>query len=95
MNKTNCKNCGAPLIYGINNYENIAKCKYCNTEYHIDRLGKIEEYKVKLEILGDIHEFYLSEIEVEPIYGICYRNSNGSLIAPEFNKKMKIKLIEL
>ena len=50
---------------------------------------------MKLEILGKIHEFYLSEIEVEPIYGICYRNSNGSLIAPESNKKMKIKLIEL
>lgn len=95
MNKTNCKNCGAPLIYGINNYESIAKCKYCNTEYHIDRLGKIEEYKVKLKILGNIHEFYLSKIEVEPIYGICYRNSNGSLIASESNKKMKIKLIEL
>lgn len=95
MNKTNCKNCGAPLIYGINNYESIAKCKYCNTEYHIDRLGKIEEYKVKLEILGIIREFYLSEIKVEPIDGICYRNLDGSLIVLESNEKMEIKLIEL
>lgn len=94
MNKTNCKNCGAPLSYGKNKYESIAKCKYCNTEYHIDRLGKIEEYKVKIELFGEIHEFYISEVMVVPI-SEASRNTDGKLIRSNKYEKIKIKLIEL
>lgn len=91
----NCCNCGAPLKFNENNYESSVKCQYCRTEYHIDRLGKIEEYKVKLMIRGKIHEFYLSEFRVNNIYSDCYRNSNGKLIANKTSEKMEISLIEM
>lgn len=66
--RTNCKNCGAPLEYDRTKYGKTTKCKYCRTEYHIDLLGRVEEYKVKLEIMGEIREFYIGEIEVCPIW---------------------------
>lgn len=69
MNKlTNCSNCGAPLKYDEESYGSIAKCKYCNTEYHIDKLGMIEEYKVKLKIHDKIVSFYIGTMTVEPQY---------------------------
>lgn len=60
MNETNCKNCGAVLHYDLKS--RIAKCSYCSTEYHLDDLGRIEEYKVDLEIYGVRRTFYISSI---------------------------------
>ncbi len=91
---TNCINCGAPLKYGENEYENLAKCSYCGTEYHIDRLGKIEEYKVNLMINGEIHKFYLSEFKLHHISGDCYRDLNGRLVTNKVKEKREITMIE-
>lgn len=69
MNKemTNCLNCGAPLHYDENNYGSCARCKYCDTEYNIDKLGRVEEYKVKLKMQGKIISFYLGSMVYEPV----------------------------
>lgn len=91
----NCLNCGAPLHYGKNDYDNIARCVYCGTEYHIDRLGKIEEYKVKLVVFGKIHEFYISELEFYNIYEDVYRNIGGQIVTVESRPKIAIKLVEM
>lgn len=63
----NCLNCGSPLQYDETNYGSIAKCKYCNTEYHIDKLGRVEEYKVKLKLQNKIISFYIGEMRYGPI----------------------------
>lgn len=63
INQTNCKNCGAPLEYVHN--KRIAKCKYCNTEYHLDDLGRIKEYMVELELFGRRMKFYIESISME------------------------------
>ncbi len=60
---TNCKNCGSALH---NQNSRICKCEYCGTEYHLDDLGRIEEYKVKLDVMGREMMFYISEIRCEP-----------------------------
>lgn len=62
-NRTNCKNCGAVLHYDLEN--RLAKCAYCGSEYHLDNLGRIEEYKVELEILGQRRTFYINSISQE------------------------------
>lgn len=62
---SNCLNCGAALNYGETDYESVYKCPYCKTEYHIDRLGKVEEYKVKIQVMGEIREFYVDTISME------------------------------
>ena len=49
-NIVNCKNCGAPLHYNFKN--RIATCEYCTSEYHLDDLGIIEEYKPLKEVDG-------------------------------------------
>lgn len=64
--KINCLNCGAPLHYDETQYGRIARCKFCDTEYHIDKLGRVEEYKVKLKMHGKIISFYLGCEEFEP-----------------------------
>ena len=66
MNKvTNCHNCGAPLKYDEKSYGSVAKCKYCNTEYHIDNLGRVEEYKVKIMMYGKIVTFYVYTMQAD------------------------------
>lgn len=62
-NETNCKNCGAPLHYDLKS--RIAKCEYCSTEYHLDDLGRIEEYKVEIEVYGQRRTFYINSISQE------------------------------
>lgn len=62
-NRTNCKNCGAVLHYDLKN--RIAKCEYCSTEYHLDNLGRIEEYKVELDIYGQRRTFYIDSISMD------------------------------
>lgn len=58
---TNCINCGAPL--------QGTKCGYCNTEYHLDDLGRLKDYHtVKLELFGKTMEFYINYITSTPNY---------------------------
>ena len=64
--RTNCKNCGASLHYDKTNYGKAVQCKYCRQEYHIDQLGRIEEYKVKLEFMGKVIDFYIQSFEITP-----------------------------
>lgn len=64
---TNCLNCGAPLHYDETQYGSIAKCNFCDAEYHIDKLGRVEEYKVKIKIYNKIISFYIGEMKVEPV----------------------------
>lgn len=97
MHAVNCKNCGACLTYGTNEYESTAKCEYCGSEYHIDRLGKIEEYKVKMDIMGSVREFYIEEVTVtdDPVaFAFCDTNLTYKWCCREA-PKMEIKLIEI
>lgn len=65
---TNCCNCGAVMQYSTQHYGGMYKCPYCGTEHHIDLLGRIEEYKVKLMWQGHLIEAWLESIEIEPQY---------------------------
>jgi hypothetical protein len=72
-------NCGAPLHYDETSYGSTAKCPYCDTEYHIDKLGRVEEYKVKLKMFGKIMSFYIGTITCEPIPIDSYRTIDGEM----------------
>lgn len=91
INQTNCKNCGAILHYDTAN--RIAKCSYCETEYHLDNLGRIEEYKVELEIMGQRRMFYIETITVRPTYYDFGRNLDGTLISVKTGDNIEISLI--
>ena len=65
--RTNCLNCGAPLHYNETQYGSTAKCKFCDTEFHIDKLGRVEEYKVKIKMYNKIISFYIGTMKVEPV----------------------------
>lgn len=65
---TNCRNCGAVMEYNKQYYGSMYKCPYCRTEHHIDKLGRIEEYKVKFMWQGRLIEAYLNAYSVEPTY---------------------------
>ena len=89
---TNCKNCGSALH---NQNSKLCKCDYCGTEYHLDDLGRIEEYKVKLDVMGREMWFYISEIECEPITIDCtYLDCVNSRRIVERND-LKITLVSL
>lgn len=92
---TNCKNCGAILHFSEKDYGKKAICDYCHTEYHIDLLGRVEEYKVKLDVLGEIREFYIGEFITERIGLDGYRDFNGTLHWNYSKPKVKLNLIEL
>ena len=62
---TNCTNCGAVMEYSKQYYGGMYKCPYCNTEYHIDLLGRVEEYKVKFKWMGRIVDAYLSSVRCD------------------------------
>lgn len=70
MNKklTNCTNCGAVMEYSKQYYGGMYKCPYCNTEYHIDLLGRVEEYKVKFKWMGKLVDAYLSSVRCDYDY---------------------------
>lgn len=85
MIRTNCINCGAPLKNG--------KCEYCGTEYHLDSLGQVNEYKVKVNIMGQEKDFYIGKIEKQSIYS--YRYVSGNLITNKICDKLKLELIEM
>lgn len=94
--RTNCKNCGASLHYDETKYGKKVRCEYCRQEYHIDLLGRVEEYKVKLEVLGEIKEFYIGEIETQKLwYCDIGRDARGRIIATQTKPKTTLKLIEI
>ena len=92
--RTTCKNCGASLIYNETQYGKKAKCQYCRTEYNIDLLGRVEEYKVKLEIMGAVREFYISDLTVHQLFNNSYRDIEGRLKYKKPKAKIKLNLIE-
>ena len=67
LKQERCHNCGSTLEFHDDSYCSVVKCPYCRTEYHIDNLGRIEEYKVKLKIQNRIVSFYVGSMEVAPI----------------------------
>lgn len=75
---TNCCNCGAVMQYSTQHYGGMYKCPYCGTEHHIDLLGRIEEYKVKLMWQGRLIEAWLESVEMHPIYD-SYRSVDGTI----------------
>ena len=92
----NCLNCGAPLHYDETNYGSVAKCGYCRTEYHIDKLGRVEEYKVKLRIFNRIVSFYIGQVEFKPVAVDTWRTLDGQLhttIARPSMPEMELNLI--
>lgn len=90
---TNCINCGATLHYSNN--DTICKCVYCDTEYHINQEGKINEYCIELEIMGQKRKFYISELKFNKLFGSCGRNINGELESHYIATKIKMELIEM
>ena len=87
MIRTNCINCGAPLKNG--------KCEYCGTEYHLDSLGQVKEYKVKVNIMGQEKDFYIGKIEKHSIFGDSHRDVSGNLITNKICDKLRLELIEM
>lgn len=92
MNNTNCLNCGAPLEYKETDYGRTSKCRYCDTEYHIDELGRVKEYKVKLKVMGEVVEFYISNMAMHPLTD-SYRDGNGKLHRHLIKNVIELKLI--
>lgn len=90
---TNCINCGATLHYSNNDM--ICKCAYCGTEYHIDQLGRVNEYYVELEIMGQKRKFYIGELSFNKLYSSCGRSLNGKLMPNYITSKIEMKLIEM
>ena len=72
-------NCGASLTYDERNYNGEVTCQYCRTKYHLDNLGKIEEYKVKLMFLGKVRNFYISEMTQHYLTTGVKRTVNGGI----------------
>lgn len=65
MDRTNCKNCGAPLHY--NKDEELLKCDYCGSEYEFIPTIKDFRQVIKFYIGGRVRKFYISEIRCTPI----------------------------
>lgn len=89
---TNCMNCGAPLHYSETSYGRTAKCLYCDTEYHIDELGRVEEYKVKIQIQDKIVHFYIDSVTVEPMEVVSTRDWMGRMCTTMLPHEPSIRL---
>lgn len=94
-NRTNCKNCGAVLHYDIKN--RLAICDYCSTEYHLDNLGRIEEYKVEIEVFGQRRTFYIESITQS--YDTCefdcgFADASGKSFVVRTGGNLKMELVE-
>ena len=62
----------------------------------VDNLGRIEEYKVELEIMGQRRMFYIETITVRPTYydfECSYRNLDGRLVSIKTGDNIEISLI--
>ena len=81
IERVNCLNCGAPLHYDETNYGSTAKCQYCRSEYHIDKLGRVEEFKVKIKMGEKIISFYINTMQYEPVFDrdLTFRDCEGRL----------------
>ena len=88
-----CDNCGSPLKYNKKDYS--CKCDYCGTEYYVTQDGELKGQYVELEIFGEKHKFYMSNIENCNLYGACGRTKNGTLYSNLITRKMKVTLIEI
>lgn len=91
MDQTNCKNCGAALHF--DREKRLAICNYCGTEYHLDNLGRIEEYMVELEIMGKRRKFYISSVTYEPVYSRLGRSVRGEISCIESEPIITLELI--
>ena len=104
---TNCKNCNAPLYYGD---EDFAKCDYCGTEYHYDKIYKrtkkddmnnkfktkqIDDRTIEIELYGKKRRFYISEVEMKPICECSYFSPDGRFKTEDWNYKSALRLIEI
>lgn len=94
LKQEKCHNCGASLTYDERNYNGEVTCQYCRTKYHLDNLGKIEEYKVKLMIFGVVREFYIESVTFDEsgCYCECERDIDGELMARIARVKPKMIL---
>lgn len=92
--RTNCKNCGAPLHYDKTNYGKVSECRYCGTEYHIDLLGRIEEYKIKIEFMGEVRDYYIGSWSVESLPLLEFIGLDGKRFIDTPKYKSKLELIE-
>ena len=90
--KQNCINCGALLHYDETSYGKLSKCKYCGTEYHIDMLGRVEEYKVKLKLYNKIIYCYVNSITVQPPEVDTFRTIDGKCHRYVLNSNPQIEL---
>lgn len=84
-----CHNCGASLEYNEKDYNGEVTCKYCHTKYHLDALGKVEEYKVKLMIFGVVREFYIESVTIDSsdCYCECVREIDSELMTRIINTR--------
>mgnify|MGYP002854250237 CR=1 FL=1 len=90
INEVNCKNCGAPLHYNLKNRK--ARCSYCDSEYHLDDLGRVKEYIVEIEIFGKREKFYIANIDIERLYDE-YRSLDGCMRTIPQKNIIKLELI--
>ena len=103
---TNCKNCNAPLYYDDEDY---AKCQYCGTEYHYDKIYKkkkmientnyvarqIDDRTIELELYGKKKKFYISEVEMHPICTCSYISPDDRFKTEDWEYKCALRLIEV
>lgn len=90
-----CINCGAPLHHNDNEF---IKCEYCGCEYSngydipIKGTASLESGIIELEINGEYKKFYVSEMEINPIFKDFSRHCKP---AQPMCHKMVIKMIEM
>jgi hypothetical protein len=82
--KTNCKNCGAPLVGN--------RCEYCGTEYeYIMELDSFEQV-IELNIGGQKRKFYINEISAEPICITDYQSIDMTCKRTRIESSPRIKI---
>ena len=65
------------------NYGSVLSCPYCKTEYHIDKLGKFDEYKIEFEYMGKKVKGYISDVKFKKLWGECEMDVRGRLMPPQ------------
>ena len=92
INRTNCANCGAVLQFEEKNYGNVLACPYCKTEYHIDELGKFDEYKVEFWYMGRKVVGYVSDVKFQKLWMNSFRDMSGQLIFDKNDDKLMLDM---
>ena len=93
MNRTNCANCGAVLEYQEKNYGSVLSCPYCKTEYHIDKLGKFDEYKIEFEYMGRRVRGYVGDVKFHKVFNDVGRNLKGELVTSDYKMFLDMNII--